>query len=169
MLLRHNNHSISQYGSVRLKDAEDGMDEDEDWAGECWGWCGKGGMSGVGWSWSTMKLKEADVDSHDKHPPAQLRNPQNLRWNLISTTYHWTCVQGKYLVAVVVVVVVGAWILSEERSHHVDPLFISLYFKSILSYVFSYISLGYHSYCLYTLMWRRAEGRRREGEVAILM
>ena len=26
-------------------------------------------------SWSTMKLREADVDKQDKHPPAQLRNP----------------------------------------------------------------------------------------------
>ena len=31
--LRHNKHSIPQYGPVRLKDAEDGMDEDDDWAG----------------------------------------------------------------------------------------------------------------------------------------
>ena len=112
---------------------------------------GKGGMSGVASSWSTMKLKESDVDKQDNHPPAQLRN-------------HWTCVQGKYpVVVVVVVVVVGALILSESRSHHVDPLFISLSFKSILRYVFSYISLGYQSaslYILHTLMWCRTEGRR---------
>ena len=59
----------------------------------------KGGMSGVAWSWSAMKLKEADVDNQ---VPYSFGIPTTCE-------YHWACVQGKYPV----VVVVGAWVLSE--------------------------------------------------------